>query len=196
MPRLLLPNRKDGREHEPTRLSALCENPPTQTTCSQGVDIQDREYASPYEGGEDSIYALHITLNQSSSESPTRAKLCSKVKIRWYNLIFYIRLPPWLNAKLCYICQPRSHSRVPNHKEHYSLVRTSTSWINIMVSYLLLTVATLQGVRAWGSLGHATVAYIAQNYVTDEVATWYETFILMSEYGLLILTHKIGHKAS
>lgn len=65
-----------------------------------------------------------------------------------------------------------------------------------MVSYLLLTVATLQGVRAWGSLGHATVAYIAQNYVTDEVATWYETFILMSEYGLLILTHKIGHKAS
>lgn len=41
-----------------------------------------------------------------------------------------------------------------------------------MVSFLLLTVATLQGVHAWGSLGHATIAYIAQNYVTEEVATW------------------------
>ncbi|KAF3771398.1 putative nuclease S1 precursor [Cryphonectria parasitica EP155] len=41
-----------------------------------------------------------------------------------------------------------------------------------MASYLLLTVATLQGVRAWGTLGHATIAYIAQNYVTDEVASW------------------------
>lgn len=42
-----------------------------------------------------------------------------------------------------------------------------------MVSSLLLTLATLQGVRAWGALGHATVAYIAQNYVTDEVAAWF-----------------------
>lgn len=41
-----------------------------------------------------------------------------------------------------------------------------------MVSSLLVTLAALQGVRAWGSLGHATVAYIAQNYVSDEVATW------------------------
>lgn len=42
-----------------------------------------------------------------------------------------------------------------------------------MVSSLLVTLGALQGVRAWGTLGHATVAYIAQNYVTDEVATWY-----------------------
>lgn len=41
-----------------------------------------------------------------------------------------------------------------------------------MSSTLLLTLAALQGVKAWGSLGHATVAYIAQNYVTDEVASW------------------------
>lgn len=47
-----------------------------------------------------------------------------------------------------------------------------------MVSSLLLTVVTLQGVKAWGSLGHATVAYIAQNYVTEEVATWYVHFFL------------------
>lgn len=39
-------------------------------------------------------------------------------------------------------------------------------------SSLLVTVAALQGVRAWGSLGHATVAYIAQNYVTAETAAW------------------------
>lgn len=42
-----------------------------------------------------------------------------------------------------------------------------------MTSSVLLTLAALQGVRAWGSLGHATIAYIAQNYVTDEVASWY-----------------------
>lgn len=41
-----------------------------------------------------------------------------------------------------------------------------------MASILLLTFAALRGVNAWGSLGHATVAYIAQNYVTDEVASW------------------------
>lgn len=42
-----------------------------------------------------------------------------------------------------------------------------------MVSAFLLIAATLQGVNAWGTLGHATIAYIAQNYVTDEVATWF-----------------------
>lgn len=41
-----------------------------------------------------------------------------------------------------------------------------------MVSSLLVTLGALQGVRAWGSLGHATIAYIAQNYVSDDVATW------------------------
>lgn len=37
---------------------------------------------------------------------------------------------------------------------------------------VLLTLAALQGVNAWGALGHATVAYVAQNYVTDATATW------------------------
>ncbi|KAK6077808.1 s1 p1 nuclease [Seiridium cupressi] len=32
--------------------------------------------------------------------------------------------------------------------------------------------ATIHTARAWGTLGHATVAYVAQNYVSDEVATW------------------------
>lgn len=40
------------------------------------------------------------------------------------------------------------------------------------LSLLLLPLAVVPGVSAWGSLGHATVAYIAQNYVSDEVATW------------------------
>ncbi|KAJ7893736.1 putative nuclease PA3, partial [Mycena olivaceomarginata] len=31
---------------------------------------------------------------------------------------------------------------------------------------------TLQGVHAWGVLGHATVAYIAQNYLTADTASW------------------------
>lgn len=46
-----------------------------------------------------------------------------------------------------------------------------------MASTILLTLAALQGVRAWGALGHATIAYIAQNYVTDEVASWYVYYI-------------------
>jgi len=41
-----------------------------------------------------------------------------------------------------------------------------------MISYVLLGLATIQGARAWGVLGHATVAYIAQNYVSDATATW------------------------
>ncbi|KAJ7871563.1 S1/P1 nuclease-domain-containing protein [Mycena leptocephala] len=41
-----------------------------------------------------------------------------------------------------------------------------------MASYVLLCLATLQGVRAWGALGHATIAYVAQNYVTAETASW------------------------
>lgn len=32
--------------------------------------------------------------------------------------------------------------------------------------------AAAPSAQAWGSLGHATVAYIAQNYVSEEVATW------------------------
>ncbi|KAK7042205.1 S1/P1 nuclease [Favolaschia claudopus] len=41
-----------------------------------------------------------------------------------------------------------------------------------MASYVLFGLATLQGVRAWGVLGHATVAYVAQHYVTAETASW------------------------
>lgn len=37
---------------------------------------------------------------------------------------------------------------------------------------LLLTLGALQGVSAWGVLGHATVAYVAQNFVTASTKTW------------------------
>lgn len=37
---------------------------------------------------------------------------------------------------------------------------------------LILALATLQGAQAWGTLGHATVAYIAQNYLDDTTAAW------------------------
>lgn len=30
----------------------------------------------------------------------------------------------------------------------------------------------MQGVQAWGTLGHATIAYIAQNYLTDATEAW------------------------
>ncbi|KAJ7866456.1 S1/P1 nuclease-domain-containing protein [Mycena olivaceomarginata] len=41
-----------------------------------------------------------------------------------------------------------------------------------MASYVLFGLVTLQGVHAWGVLGHATVAYIAQNYLTADTASW------------------------
>lgn len=37
---------------------------------------------------------------------------------------------------------------------------------------LVLGLALASGARAWGSLGHATIAYIAQNYLDDATATW------------------------
>ncbi|KAJ6001578.1 hypothetical protein N7522_006805 [Penicillium canescens] len=36
----------------------------------------------------------------------------------------------------------------------------------------LVALGSVTGVSAWGSLGHATVAYVAQNYVTSETASW------------------------
>lgn len=41
-----------------------------------------------------------------------------------------------------------------------------------MTSYALLGLATAQSAHAWGVLGHATVAYIAQNYIDSDVASW------------------------
>ncbi|KAM6477007.1 phospholipase C/P1 nuclease domain-containing protein [Trichoderma sp. SZMC 28011] len=36
----------------------------------------------------------------------------------------------------------------------------------------LVTLATLQGANAWGVLGHATVAYVAQHYLNAATASW------------------------
>ncbi|KAJ7681564.1 nuclease PA3 [Mycena rosella] len=41
-----------------------------------------------------------------------------------------------------------------------------------MTSYVILGLATLHGVHAWGVLGHATVAYVAQNYLSAATASW------------------------
>ncbi|OAA48053.1 Phospholipase C/P1 nuclease, core [Beauveria brongniartii RCEF 3172] len=44
-----------------------------------------------------------------------------------------------------------------------------------MVSFYRTTViaaAAFQGAQAWGVLGHATVAYIAQNYLTNDTTVW------------------------
>ncbi|KAK7019964.1 S1/P1 nuclease [Favolaschia claudopus] len=41
-----------------------------------------------------------------------------------------------------------------------------------MASLLLFGLATLHGAHAWGTLGHATVAYVAQHYVNAETASW------------------------
>ncbi|KAL7793774.1 S1/P1 nuclease domain-containing protein [Trichoderma ceciliae] len=36
----------------------------------------------------------------------------------------------------------------------------------------LVTLTSLQGANAWGTLGHATVAYVAQHYLNADTASW------------------------
>lgn len=38
--------------------------------------------------------------------------------------------------------------------------------------FLVLSLAALPSAHAWGVLGHATVAYIAQNYLNSATASW------------------------
>lgn len=42
----------------------------------------------------------------------------------------------------------------------------------MLTKSVLLALGAAQGAAAWGVLGHATVAYIAQAYVSKDVATW------------------------
>ncbi|KAJ5884958.1 hypothetical protein N7495_009468 [Penicillium taxi] len=42
----------------------------------------------------------------------------------------------------------------------------------VQLSRFALIVSAIKGANAWGQLGHATVAYVAQHYVTPSTATW------------------------
>lgn len=46
-----------------------------------------------------------------------------------------------------------------------------------MLSSLTLTFAALPGTLAWGTLGHTTVAYLAQSYVSDSTASWAKSIL-------------------
>jgi hypothetical protein len=35
-----------------------------------------------------------------------------------------------------------------------------------------VTFGAINGANAWGALGHATVAYVAQHYISSEAASW------------------------
>lgn len=39
-------------------------------------------------------------------------------------------------------------------------------------TFILLILSLAASAQAWGVLGHATVAYIAQNYLSSETTTW------------------------
>ncbi|KAF7715894.1 Uncharacterized protein PECH_005769 [Penicillium ucsense] len=41
----------------------------------------------------------------------------------------------------------------------------------------VVTLGSLSGVNAWGVLGHATVAYVAQNYLSASTASWAKTVL-------------------
>ena len=46
-----------------------------------------------------------------------------------------------------------------------------------MLSAALVGLAAVQGVKAWGNLGHETVAYVAQNYVQSSTAQWAQNIL-------------------
>jgi hypothetical protein len=54
----------------------------------------------------------------------------------------------------------------------YTYTMMSSSWRT-----LLFTAAGLQGVHAWGSLGHETIAYIASHYVSKDTASWAQAIL-------------------
>lgn len=41
-----------------------------------------------------------------------------------------------------------------------------------MLPFILLALTALKGTAAWGTLGHETIAYLAQSYVADSTASW------------------------
>lgn len=41
-----------------------------------------------------------------------------------------------------------------------------------LIDYAALTVSALPAVSAWGSLGHMTVGFIAQNFLQDQTVSW------------------------
>jgi hypothetical protein len=43
----------------------------------------------------------------------------------------------------------------------------------IVLKFAAVLLGTVQSVHAWGALGHATVAYIAQYYSLPNTACWY-----------------------
>lgn len=42
----------------------------------------------------------------------------------------------------------------------------------MMYKSLIVALGAVRAVHGWGVLGHATVAYIAQNFLDDDVASW------------------------
>ena len=46
-----------------------------------------------------------------------------------------------------------------------------------MYSLLLLSLAGLQGTHAWGSLGHETIGFIAQNFVNNHTQAWAQSIL-------------------
>ena len=44
-----------------------------------------------------------------------------------------------------------------------------------LTSIAFVTFGVIYGANAWGALGHATVAYVAQHYLSSEAASWYVT---------------------
>lgn len=47
-----------------------------------------------------------------------------------------------------------------------------SSYLNMMLKSVLVAFGAIRAVHGWGVLGHATVAYIAQHFLDDDVASW------------------------
>jgi len=54
----------------------------------------------------------------------------------------------------------------------YHTVQSKPFTMASLFKVAFVTFGLMSGANAWGALGHATVAYVAQNYVSADTATW------------------------
>lgn len=74
---------------------------------------------------------------------------------------------------LCQAFPPR-HAKLPPpfHRFLAKVERPTSLAMPSLLRFAVLGLTAAQAARAWGRLGHATVAYVAQTYLTSEAASW------------------------
>lgn len=79
---------------------------------------------------------------------------------------------PWQHVKVRIFPNLPLVSWLPSYPRHFIKGAYPCPTMARLSKVALVTLGSLSGVNAWGTLGHATVAYIAQHYVSSSTASW------------------------